>query len=304
MTVFPDQVSIDPMPAERAPAGTRRTRITRVLLGILVANVVVVGAKFAIGITTGSLAVLSDGVHSAIDAMNNVLALAIIVIASKGPDDDHPYGHAKFETLGALAIVVFLSISGFELVKGAVYRLARGAPSLAVDAVALSILVGTLVINVAVAVYEARRGRALRSPLLLADASHTKADVAITAGVLVGLLLSRAGYGWADPVVALLVAGVIVTLAVGIVRRSVPVLVDEHAAPAPRIRATAELVEGVHRAYHIRSRGSPEQLFAELTISVDRHASVEAAHHIADAVERRLRDELEFTQIVIHIEPC
>lgn len=288
----------------RARAGDRNASIKRVLLGLLVANLAVAGAKFVIGLGTGSLAVLGDGAHSAVDATNNVLALAVIVIASKAPDEDHPYGHAKFETLGALAIVVFLSISGFELVKGAIQRLAVGPEPLAVTPFQLGILGGTLAVNAAVAVYESRRGRQLDSALLLADATHTKADVAVTVGVLTGVLLSRAGFGYADPIVALLVAGMIVVLAFGIVRRSVPVLVDEQAAPAASIRTAAEAVPGVHRAYHIRSRGSPEQTFAELTIAVDRHRSVEAAHEIADAVERQLRNDLQFTEIVVHVEPC
>src|SRR3970040_1254963 len=149
----------------------RTARIKRVLLGLLVANVAVVGAKFAIGVSTGSLSVLGDGVHSAVDAMNNVLALAVTHIAAKAPDEDHPYGHTKFETLGALAIVVFLSISGFELVKGAVARLLGGSPPLTISDLQISVLLGTLAVNTAVAWYEARRGVELGSDLLLADAA-------------------------------------------------------------------------------------------------------------------------------------
>ncbi len=282
----------------------RHAQITRVLIGLLVANLAVVGAKFVIGLNTRSLAVLGDGVHSAVDAMNNVLALILMMIASKEPDEDHPYGHSKFETLGALGIVVFLSISGFELVKGAVHRLIAGAAPLEITPLQLGVLFGTLGVNTVVAVYESRRGHELGSQILLADATHTKADIVITTGVLAGVVLSRAGFGFADPTVALMVAGVIVWLAVGIIRRAVPVLVDEHAAPAPVIRAAVESVKGVHRAYHIRSRGSPEQLFVELTIAVDRDATVEDAHDIADVVERRLRDQLHFTQTVVHVEPC
>lgn len=292
------------MHSDRAAARDRHAQIQRVLLGLLVANLVVVGAKFVIGLATSSLAVLGDGVHSAVDAMNNILALAVMAVAAKEPDEEHPYGHGKFETLGALAIVAFLSISSFELVKGAVQRLMAGAPTLTVGPVHIAILVGTLIVNSVVATYEARRGRELKSEILLADATHTRADVFITIGVLASVLLSRAGFGYADPVVALIVAGVIVVLATGIIRRSIPVLVDEHAAPTPTIRGAAERVPGVHRAYHIRSRGAPPYTFAELTIAVDRDASVEAAHEIADGVERRLQEELQFTEVVVHIEPC
>lgn len=285
-------------------ARDRTTRIKRVLLGLLVANVAVVGAKFVIGVSTGSLSVLGDGVHSVVDAMNNVLALAVTHIAAKEPDEDHPYGHRKFETLGALAIVVFLSISGFELVKGAVQRLAGGAPALTLTPFELGVLAVTLAVNAVVATYEAREGQRLGSPLLLADATHTRADVFITAGVLTGLLFTQAGFTWVDPVVALLVGGVIAVLAYQITRRSVPVLVDEQVYPTGVIRESAESVMGVYRAYHIRSRSAPDEAFAELTIAVDGAASVEVAHEIADAVEQRLRADLRFTDVVVHVEPC
>jgi cation diffusion facilitator family transporter len=285
-------------------ARDRTARIKRVLLGLLVANLAVVGAKFVIGVSTGSLSLLGDGVHSAVDAMNNVLALAVTHIAANPPDEDHPYGHRKFETLGALAIVVFLSISGFELVKGAVTRLTTGSPALSLSSLELGVLVGTLAVNAAVAAYESREGHRLESPLLLADATHTRADVFITIGVLAGLLFTQSGYTFVDPLVALAVAVVIGVLALQIVRRAIPVLVDEQAHPARVIRQSAESVTGVYRAYRIRSRSAPDEAFAELTIAVDGGASVEVAHEIADAVEQRLRIDLRFTDVVVHVEPC
>jgi cation diffusion facilitator family transporter len=292
------------MSPARADARDRTTQIQRVLLGLLVANLAVAGAKFVIGFATQSLAVLSDAVHSSVDTVNNVLALAVIGVAARAPDEDHPYGHTKFETLGALAIVVFLSISGFEVVKGAVSRLSAGAAPLEISNLQLGVLASTLVINSVVALYEGHRGRRLGSDLLIADAAHTRADVLITSSVIAGVMLSRGGFGFADPIVALMVAGAIVWIAFGVVRRSVPVLVDEHAVPADTIRAAAERVAGVHSAYQIRSRGSPHQRFAEVTIAVERTATVEAAHAIADVVETRLRDELQLHVVVVHIEPC
>jgi cation diffusion facilitator family transporter len=153
-------------------------------------------------------------------------------------------------------------------------------------------------------VYETRRGRELNSDILLADSAHTRADVFITIGVLIGVLAARAGYWWVDSVVALLVAGVIVVLAYSIIARSVPVLVDQHVAPANEIQAAAEGVKGVISAYDIRSRGVSDRRFAELTISVPRDATVESGHRVADAVEQRLRDELAFNEVVVHVEPC
>jgi len=283
---------------------TRAAEVRIVLICILVANIAVVVAKLLIGWRTGSLAVFGDAMHSSVDSINNVLALVVISVAARGPDEEHPYGHQKFETLGALAIVGFLSITGFELVKGAIQKLIAGAQPLEISGVQIAILVGTLVVNVAVATYEAHKGRQLDSEILLADATHTKADVFVTIGVLVGVLLSISGIGWADPIVALAVAIVIMVLARGILARTVPVLVDKHLNPAQELRMAAEAVEGVRSAYSIRSRGSRFHCFAELTISVDRDVSIEVAHRTADAVETELRSKYGFYEIMVHVEPC
>jgi len=292
------------MPPERVALPDRSAQVKRVLTGILVANLGVVAAKVIVGLRTGSLGVIGDAVHSSVDGMNNVFALAIIWIAARDPDEDHPYGHEKFETLGAMAIVVFLSITCFELVKGAVTRLVQGSARVEAGLIEFAVLGATLIVNALVAAYETRQGRQLNSEILLADATHTRADVFITVGVLVGVIAARAGFWYVDPIVALFVSGVIIVLAYGIIARSVPVLVDQLATPSEDLRQVAERIHGVVRAYDIRSRGGEERRFAELTISVNGHATVENAHEIADAVEQRLRAELGFHEVIVHVEPC
>jgi cation diffusion facilitator family transporter len=275
-------------------------------MGLLVANVAVVGAKFFVGALAGSLAVLGDALHSTVDALNNLLGVVVVRLASKAPDEDHPYGHGKFETLGALAIVGFMSITCFELVRDAVARLAASRTAPLLSDTQLAVLVGTLGLNSLVAWYETKRGEELDSELLLADAAHTRADVFITMGVLIGMLGARQGLAWVDPVLALLIAAFIVRIAYRIFQRAVPVLVDARALPDTTIQALAEGVSGVKSAYGIRSRGagSTQHRYAEVTIAVDRHADVAAAHAIADEVEERLKRDLQLHEVTVHIEPC
>src|SRR5204862_92378 len=147
-------------------------------------------------------------------------------------------GAGKFETLGALAIVGFLAITCFELIRGAVNELLQGAHPVGVTDSQLAVLVLTLGVNVLIAWYENRRGRELKSELLVADAAHTRADVLITVGVLAGVLFARQGWWWIDPVVAIAVALVIVLVAYRILVRTVPVLVDQRALPTGEIRQT------------------------------------------------------------------
>ncbi|HEV8266295.1 MAG TPA: cation diffusion facilitator family transporter [Gemmatimonadales bacterium] len=278
----------------------------RVLLGLLVANLGVLAAKAIVGVVSGSLAVLGDALHSSVDSSYNVLGLIVVRVAARAPDEDHPYGHGKFETLGALAVIVFLSITCFELVRSAVQKLAGGGHVITMTDGNLAVLVATLGVNVFVAWYENRRGNELSSELLIADAAHTRTDVFITVGVLIGVLFARQGHLWVDPVVAIAVALLIVRVAYKIFARTVPVLVDERAIPARAIRQAAQAVDGVKSAYGIRSRGGhrPGVRYAEVTIAVDRSANVETAHAIADEVEERLKQDLDLNEVTVHVEPC
>lgn len=287
-----------------SPSQLRERAVRRVLASLLVANLAVVAIKALIGFATGSLSVLGDAVHSSVDGINNILGLAVVRFAAKGPDDDHPYGHAKFETLGALAIVVFLSVSIFELVRDSIARLLHGGAPIEVRTLDLALLALTLLTNVWVAWYEERRGKELSSDLLLADAAHTKADVFITIAVMAGLLMTRAGHGWADPALALVVAALVARIGWKVVLSALPTLVDQAAADSREIERVATKVDGVRTAYAIRSRSTGHQRFAELTIAVPGQVSVSSAHEVTDAVEAALRRDLGFHEVVVHVEPC
>jgi cation diffusion facilitator family transporter len=275
-----------------------------VLGGILVANLIVVVIKFTVGIDTNSLAVFGDALQSSVDAASNIFGIFVVRVASKAPDEDHPYGHSKFETLGALLIALFLVLSIFELVRGAMARLMSGAPSLNVSSTALGLLVFTLLVNVGVVWFETRAARRLKSDLLLADALHTRTDVDITVGVLGGLVLARAGLARADPALGLIVAVLVGRAGYQILRRAIPSLVDERAFDQTTIQQEAEGVDGVVSAYAIRSRLAGDRRFAELTIAVDGGADVASAHRIADQVEGRLKDRLHLDEVTVHVEPC
>lgn len=285
-------------PAERV------REIRRVLRLVLWLNLAVVGIKVAVWFLSGALAVLAEVFHSSLDAVNNVFALALARVAARAPDEDHPYGHHKFETLGALALVGVLSITVFELLKRGVAQLATSSyGSSDVSGWALGLMALSLVAGVAVTTYEARMGRRLGSDLLMADAAHTRSDVLTTLAVLVGLVAIRGGYPLADPVATILVALIIAHTGWEIVRETVPVLVDSRAVDPGRIECVACEVRGVRSAYGIRSRGRPGDRFAELTIGVDPTLDVATSHAMADEVERRVAREVGARVVVVHVEP-
>lgn len=278
--------------------------VRRTLAVILVANLVVVAVKIAVALRTGSLSVLGATVESALDAMNNVIAMSLVSIAALGPDEDHPYGHDKFETLGALVIVGFLSISCFELVRNAVAQLAERQLPAAATPVELVLLGSTAFVNVFVVWYERRRGRELASALLLADAAHTGGDIFVTALAFGSLLLTRAGFGFVDPWLALVVAGVIAFSGYQILKVTVPILVDQRAVEATDIRRILAAIPGIQGVPKVRSRiAASGTLFAEITITCDGALSVARAHDLADAAERAIRDKLGTADVTVHVEP-
>lgn len=280
------------------------TEVRRVLVLTLAANLAVVAAKLAVGVWANSLAVIAEAGHSGLDALNNIVALALARVAAAAPDEDHPYGHGKFETLGALGIVAFLSVTVFRLVEVAIRRLVGGGPGPDVGWLLIAVVAASALVSLFVSRYEARRGRELGSALLVADAVHTRTDVWGSIAVLAGLGCAALGYPRADAFAALIVAGIIAFLGYRVLLSTVPVLVDEKAADAAHLRRISLEVEGVFSAYDVRSRGRPGEAFAELTIAVDPALDVAAAHRIADEVERRVADAMDAREVVVHVEPA
>ncbi len=285
------------------PDEGRRSRVRRVIQVVLFLNVLAVSVKLLVWWWTGALSILAEAAHSGVDALNNVVALLFARVALRGPDEDHPYGHHKFEPIGALFVVGLLSITVYELVKGAGQRLLSGPADVIETPWTAFVVLGTAALfGWSVAAWEAREGRKLGSHLLLADAAHTRADALGTVAVLGGLMLVRAGHPVADPLLTLAISGLIGWTGWGILRSSIPVLVDERGIEAGRIRTEVDEVDGVLRSYAIRSRGGAGAVFVELTIAVDPVLDVARSHEIADAVERRIRS-LGARQVVVHVEP-
>lgn len=282
----------------------RHGQVRRILLWVLIANVAVIAAKLIVGLRSGSIAVLGDAAHSSVDAINNIVGLAAMRLAAAPPDAEHPYGHGKFETLAALAVAAFLSVTCFELVQSAFERLIRGGAPPDIEPVMLIVLATALVVNAAVALGEARASRRLSSEILAADARHTASDVLVTAGVLAGLAVTDwTGWAPADAWLALAVAFVVARSGYKIFRETIPVLVDERAVDPLEIESVASGVPGVRAVTGVRSRGKSVGRFAELTVRVAPGETVVSAHEIADEVERRVASRIGFTDVTVHVEP-
>src|SRR5688500_13345964 len=281
----------------------RTSQVRRVLVITLFANLAVVIAKIIGGLATNSLSALAAAAHSSVDAFNNIMALALSHVAGKAPDEEHPYGHAKFETLGALAIVAFLSITVYELCRSAVMRLLGGGEVAVATPLVAGVMLVSALVSFFVARYEERRGRTLRSEILLADAAHTKSDVVASLSVLIGIGLVALGYPKADAIFTLMVAVVIGRAVWRILQDTIPILVDQRAVAEGTIRDITLGTGGVRDCFAVRSRGRAGEIFVELTITVDPKLNVEQSHRIADTVEQRVAEGVAAREVVVHVEP-
>ncbi|UBF23757.1 cation diffusion facilitator family transporter [Kovacikia minuta CCNUW1] len=282
-----------------------RAQVRKVLLITLVLNLFVMGLKAAVGWATGSLSLLADALHSVTDSANNVLGLVASRFSSPRPDRDHPYGHQKFEAVGALGIAAFLGIACFEILQGAIERLLTpDRPPVKISASELWILLLVLGVNIFVAFYERRVGQRIGSQILIADAKHTMSDVWVTISVMAGLIGIWAwGFQWLDVVLAFPVALLVFASGWSVIQANLPWLVDEMAIAPEAIHTVATQVPGVLNCHDIASRGVVgRQIFIEMHLIVDAK-DVETAHRITEEVEARLNDRFGPARILIHVEP-
>lgn len=276
-------------------------QVQRVLVLTLALNLAVALTKLVVGLRANSLSVVGDALHSGVDAIGNVVALVVIHFSTAPADEDHPFGHARYETLAAFVLGGLLFLTAFELGRSAVLRLVHPQEQL-VDALTLGAMVATLAVNVFVAWYERREGRRHQSEVLLADSAHTRSDVWVTLAVLGGLLLARYGVAHADAALALVVAGAIALAGWRVYRDVLPALTDRAVFEAGEVARVVRAVPGVLNVHDIRSRGTRREPYVQMHLVVDR-TDVVGAHAVADEVERRLASELGVKESFVHIEP-
>jgi len=287
-------------PEAKTSAGARDRAILRVIWVEGSANAAIMLLKGAVGLSTGSLAILSDAVHSLTDLANNVVAWIVVRWSAQPPDEGHPYGHRKFETVAVFLLATLLVLTAFELARSAV---TRAEPLVLHSDWAVAGMLCVLATNVGVAAWENRWARRLDSDILSADARHTFADVLTTVVAIVGWQAAARGQLWVDTLASLGVAVLIGYFAFGLFRRSLPVLVDRASIAPERLRRTALAVPGVLDVRRVRSRSSGRQAEVDLVVTVAPHLSTLASHEIATRVEEAVRRDLPVEALTVHVEP-
>lgn len=266
----------------------------------------VLGLKGVAWWVTGSVALFADALESVVNVAAATAALLAIRLSQRPPDANHPYGHAKAEYFSAVLEGALIVVAALLILHEAwaTFQAPRApeqpALGLAVSAVATGI-------NAAWSALLFRRGRAARSPALVADARHLLADVITSLGVLAGVVLVvLTGLLWLDPLLAALTAANILWSGFRLLRESVGGLMDEAVPPATleRIRhIVATEATGAIEAHDLRSRHAGRFTFLEFHLVVPGGMTVREAHDICDRIEAALKAELSGAVITIHVEP-
>jgi cation diffusion facilitator family transporter len=273
----------------------------------IASNSVLIAIKLAAGAITGSIAILTEAIHSLIDLVASVVAFISVRKADEPADEDHPYGHEKVESLAATIEGMLILVGAGIIVYEATHRLVDGAE---VDALGVGIAVMgfSVVANLVVSTILSRQARAHDSPALEGDAAHLRTDALTSAGVLAGLaLVEITGLVAFDSITALVVAAAIVIAGLRIIRRSSGVLVDEVLPDEEMDRieraiaaARTPEVAGYHK---LRARRAGSRRYIDLHVQYRSGTSLERAHELAHKMRDEIEADIRRAEVLIHVEP-
>ncbi len=270
----------------------------------VISNTGLVVVKIAAGLVTGSVSVLAEGIQSAVDILASVMIYAGLGVAGKPPDRGHPYGHGKFESLTSAAqMILILGSTSFILYQAYRRLLHPRMPDVDWGIAAMGL---ALVVDLAVSSHLQRVARRTESLALEAEAQHLRSDMYACAGVLLGLVAVRLTR-WAplDPVIAALLALVVIVTAIRLMRASLQPLLDQSlpAEEEAQIRRTLDADDRVMGYHKLRTRQAGAQRHVDVHIMLEDGLTLSEAHAIGEEIERAIRKTLRNLDVVVHVEP-
>ncbi|HYI99437.1 MAG TPA: cation diffusion facilitator family transporter [Thermoleophilaceae bacterium] len=282
-------------------------RKTRAAALSIASNSLLIALKLVAGVITGSIAIITEAIHSSIDLLASVIAFVSVRKAGEPADADHPYGHDKIENLAAVIEGMLILVGAGVIVFESVRRL-LDPPEVESLGLGIAVIGFSMVANVFVSAYLYRQARATESPALEADGAHLRTDAITSAGVLIGLVLvAVTDIEWLDPLTALVVAVAIVISGLRILSRSSRVLVDEilpeHELAAIRGALDeygAEEVAGYHK---LRARRAGSRRYVDLHVQFRAGTTLDRAHQVSHELQGEIGTRLRGADVLIHLEP-
>ncbi len=278
----------------------------------VVGAVCLTALKILVGILTGSLGILAEAAHSALDLMAAIATWLAVRIGSRPADRTHLYGHGKVENLSALFETALLTLTCLWVLYSAIRRFITGAIEIEVTFWSFAVMITSIAVDVSRSRVLGRAARKYNSQALEADALHFSTDIWSSAVVIVGLIgvavggqaPSLAWLRYADAVAAILVALIVIGITWKLGMRTIQFLLD--AAPAgleDRVTAAAARVPGIHNVHNVRVRYSGAQLFVDVHVLVDGGQSLRQAHDLTEEVERSIQQVAPSADVTVHPEP-
>jgi cation diffusion facilitator family transporter len=273
----------------------------------IASNALLIAIKLAAGAITGSIAIVTEAVHSLIDLVASVVAFISVRKADEPDDGEHLYGHEKVESLAATIEGLLILVGAGIIVYEATRRLVVGAQVESLG-VGIAVMGFSVLANLVVSTVLSRQAKEHDSPALEGDAAHLRTDAMTSAGVLVGLsLVQITGNAAFDSITALFVAAAIVVAGIRIVRRSSGVLVDEALPGEEMDRIEAAIaaartpeVAGYHK---LRARRAGSRRYIDLHVQYRSGTSLERAHELAHAMRDAIESDIPRAEVMIHAEP-
>jgi cation diffusion facilitator family transporter len=288
-------------PAAQTPRKTRAAGVS------ILSNALLIALKLVAGAITGSIAIITEAIHSSIDLVASVVAFYSVRKAGEPADESHPYGHEKVENLAAAIEGMLILVGAGIIVYEASRRLFQGSEVESLG-VGIAVIGFSAVANIGVSSFLYGQARRTESPALEGDAAHLRTDAATSLGVLLGLLLVEiTGIEQFDPVTALIVAVAIVVAGVRILSRTSRVLVDE-ALPPEELEAVRRAIErydapevaGFHK---LRARRAGSRRYVDLHVQFRKGTTLERAHEVSHELQGEIRRSLQGADVLIHLEP-
>ncbi|MRR05956.1 MAG: cation transporter [Deltaproteobacteria bacterium] len=273
----------------------------------IVSNTSLVLVKLIVGILMGSVAVLSEAIHSGLDLLAAIVAYYAVGKAGKPADDQHPYGHGKWENVSGVVEALLILAAALYIMYEAVLGFTNGA-QIEHLGVGTAVMAVSAIVNWFMSGYLFRVAKKTRSIALEADALHLRSDVYTSVGVLAGLaLIALTNITQLDSVAAFAVALLIIKSSFDLIRDAMGDIFDKRLPleDESRIKEIFDRHEGGCIRFHrLRSRKSGSMRFIDFHLVVPRKWSIEKAHNLGDAIERNIMEVLPHTQVIIHIDPC
>jgi len=262
-------------------------------------NVAIMLGKLSIGLITNSTAIIADAIHSLADIANNIIAWFTVKVSESPADEDHNYGHHKFEQIAVLVLASLLTIVAFKVITEAFSRFGQPVEQ---SILGLGVMVGVLIVNICLTVWEKGWAKRLHSQILHADASHTLSDVLTTIVVIFGWQFAAQGYYWLDPIFAIIVSCMIFYMAFRLFCSAVPILVDYSDVDRHKLAEALVHLSDIKEIVRVRVRCTSKGREADIIAKVSPDLTVRELHVITNEIQVLLLNKFTIQEVMVKFE--